>query len=279
MPGRRLWVSSLALALGGRVFASHAPALERRVALIMGNARYARAPLENAVNDGRLVAGAMKDLGFQVTQLFEATHAEMLRQVTEWLAAASSASVRVVYFAGHGAQYRGRNFLIPLDAALRSEDDLPAQAFQVDDLADRLSRFSGGVNVVVLDACRSVPAAMTPLPGARPRGVKGVDLQSGFVPVAAPRGTLIAYSTSPGAVATDNPQSQNSTYTRNLVAQLAVPGLPVEEVFKRTRAAVLQESNGTQTPWETSSLVGGFCFTPNASGGCGIDVGAPPRLR
>jgi uncharacterized caspase-like protein len=175
----------------------------------------------------------------------------------------------MLYFAGHGAQYRGRNYLLPVDARLHSEDDLPGSAFDVQDLVDRLSRFDSGVNVVVLDACRSVPGILAPA-GQRWRGSGSTEaIASGLLPATAPRGTVIAYATAPGAVAADNPRSNHSVYTRNLVQHLATPGLPIETVFKRTRAAVLAASGGTQIPWESSSLVSEFCFAPDATGSCG----------
>jgi uncharacterized caspase-like protein len=238
-----------------------------RLALVIGNANYPDAPLVNAVNDARLVHAALKDIGFTTTLLLDSTHADLLATARRWLASANSASVRLVYFAGHGAQYRGRNFLIPVDARLRSEDDLPGSAFNVNDLIDRMSRFDAGVNLVVLDACRSIPST-SPTPGTRLRGNASQLPTSGFSAAPAPRGTVVAYSTAPGALAADNPQAKNSTYTRHFVTHLKTPGLPIEAVFKRTRAAVLQESGGAQVPWESSSLVNDFCFSPNASGGC-----------
>lgn len=239
-----------------------------RVALVIGNTNYLEAPLANAVNDARLVHAALNDLGFTSTLLLDATHADMQAAVRRWLASSNKAQVRMVYFAGHGAQYRGRNFLIPVDARLRSEDDLPGSAFNVNDLIDRLSRFETGVNLVVMDACRSVPS-VSPIPGMRTRGVASSVPTSGFSATSAPRGTLVAYSTSPGALAADNPRSENSTYTRHFVAQLKSPGLAIETVFKRTRAAVMQDSGGAQVPWESSSLVNEFCLTLNAAGRCG----------
>lgn len=226
--------------------------------------------MANAVNDAELMASTARALQFKVSLLLNATNASLLDAVKLWLAETVQAEVRMLYFAGHGAQYRGRNFLIPVDARLRSEDDLPAAAFSVNDLADRLSRFSSGVSVVILDACRSIPS-LTPSTGMRLRGTTEAPWTPGFLAAMAPKGSLIAYSTSPGAVAADSPQQKNGLYTRHLAAHMSTPGLPIEEVFKRTRAAVLQESAGTQIPWETSSLVGEFCFALNSAGRCGVE--------
>lgn len=216
--------------------------------------------MANAGNDASLVASTLIGLGFKVALRKDLGNAEMLEAVKSWLAASANASARLLYFAGHGAQYRDRNFLIPVDARLRSEDDLPGSAFSVNDLSDRLSRMQDSVSIVVLDACRSIPAVTT-APGTRMRGAPATPWTPGLSANTGPCGTLIAYSTSPGAVAADSPGARNSLYTRSFVSQLSVPGLPVEAVFKRTRAAVLQASRGTQLPWEASSLVGDFCFT------------------
>lgn len=240
----------------------------QRTALVFGNTSYPEAPLANAGNDARLVGSALKDMGFQLSLLLDSTNAEMLDAAKRWLADAAAASVRMVYFAGHGAQYRGRNYLIPVDARLRSEDDLPGSAFNANDLIDRLSRFDKGVNVVVLDACRSIPS-VSPVPGTRMRGPASALPASGWAATPAPRGTVVAYSTAPGALAADNPQAKNSVYTRHFVAHVKTPGLTIEAVFKRTRAAVLKESGGAQVPWESSSLVNDFCFTATAAAACG----------
>jgi uncharacterized caspase-like protein len=239
----------------------------RKVALLIGNARYNRhARLNGPVGDARLMAATVQELGFSATLLRDAGKADMAEALAGWLAAAADAEVRLIYFAGHGAQFRGRNFLLPVDALLPlwSEEDLPSVAILVDEVTDRLSRFESGVNVVVLDACRSMPVrAGSGLKGA------GSPLAPGLAPGLAPRGTLVAFSTSPGMVAGDAAPAANGCYARHLAAHMRIPGLPIEAVFKRTRAAVMQESNGLQIPVESSTLVGDFCFAANAAGRCG----------
>jgi uncharacterized caspase-like protein len=277
-PSRRAALVTLAGGLGAGWPALRAQAQEAsRSALVLGNASYPMAPLANALNDARLVTRTLKDLGFRVRLLADTAFDDMLVAVKAWLNESAPAAVRMMYFAGHGAQYRGNNYLVPVDARLLSEDDLPGAALSVQELTDRLSRFESGVNVVVLDACRSAPGTPLP-PGLRWRGpANSIPASSGLSAAVAPRGTLIAYATSPGAVAADNPRARNSVYTQHLVHHLATPGLPIEAVFKRTRAAVLAASGGSQVPWESSSLVSEFCFAPNAAGGCGL-MPQPPLL-
>ena len=245
-----------------------------RSALIVGNAAYPGAPLKNAANDARLMQSVAQELGFQVTLLLDADLLQLLEAISGWVAGpALAGATRLFYFAGHGAQYRGRNYLIPVGAELRSEDDLLGRALDATGLTDHMSRKGTGVNLLVFDACRSVPLVRPP-PGSRMRNRNGSRPPPGLAPVVAPRGTLVAYATAPGALAADDPAGRHSPYTRNLAAQLRTPGLPIETVFKRTRAAVVQETGGTQVPWETSNLVGDLCLAGGDARVCGAE---PPR--
>jgi uncharacterized caspase-like protein len=240
--------------LAGPAWSAAGPAsaaLPRR-ALVIGNNAYLGAALKNAVNDARLMASTLGELGFGVDLLEDASRDRMLQAAASFFASTVDAEVRVLYFAGHGAQYRGRNFLMPVDAQLGSEDDLPARAVNAQDLADRFSRFTQGVNLLIFDACRSAPVRAAG--GPKTRAI-GADSQ-GLAPTLAPRGTLIAYATSPDRVALDNPNASNGVYTRHLARQLRTPGTPVEQVFKRVRLAVMHDTGNRQVPWESSSLVG-----------------------
>lgn len=271
---RRHLLAAAALAPAGwptSIGAAPPGVADTRAALLIGNSRYAGASLKNATADARLLESVAGELGFRTTLLLDASMARTLDALRVWLLASSGASTRLFFFAGHGAQYRGRNYLIPTDAELRSEDDLPGRAIDASDLADRMARARHGVNLIVLDACRSLPMLQPPA-GARLRAGGGNPPSPGLAPMPAPRGTLVAYSTAPGALSADDPASTNSPYTRHLAVQLRVPRLSIETVFKRTRAAVLQDSGGTQTPWETSSLVGEVCLA--CSGQDGPDTGA-----
>jgi uncharacterized caspase-like protein len=266
---RRVLRASLgALACGSGLFAapsarSQTGAAQARVALVLGNGGYATAPLANAVSDARRVASAVAGLGFGVVMLEDAGRAAMVDAIRGFYAASEQALVRMLYFAGHGAQYRGRNFLIPTDAALRSEDDLPRVAIDAVDIADRLSRFPAGVSLVVLDACRSAP-----IRAARTRGLEHRDA-AGLASMVAPRGTIIAYSTAPGRVAEDGAGAGTGPYARRLAEEISAAGVPIEEVFKRVRVAVMRDTNDRQVPWDSSSLVGELCLRAGADGRCG----------
>lgn len=217
-----------------------------KVALVIGNAAYPGAPLKNPANDAKDVAQAFRQLGFEVIERIDVTQKEMNRAITQFGARLVADSVAVFYFAGHGLQVRGKNYLVPVDAQIDSEASVRAEAVDVDALLDQLT--SSTLNIVILDACRNNPFER------RFRGVGG-----GLAQMDAPKGTLIAYATSPGKVASDG-GGRNGLYTQELLKVLRTPGLEVEKAFKRVRANVARATNDNQIPWESSSLTGDFFF-------------------
>jgi uncharacterized caspase-like protein len=250
------------IALGLAVAAPLPAAAESRVALVIGNADYAVRPLRNPVHDARGVAESLRALGYDVVVKENASQSAMLDAMRDFWLRSRKASARVFYYSGHGVQHGGRNFLVPVDVVLRTEDEVPRKTVAVADLVDKLA--GPAVNIVILDACRTPPWTGS----TRTRGGKAVPaIESGLAAAAAPQGTLIAFATAPGAVALDGTEG-NGVYTRHLLAQMAMPGLPVEQVFKRVRAGVLKETGEKQIPWETSSLTGDFCFRTGQRGEC-----------
>lgn len=249
------------------------PQQRERVALVIGNGDYLQGPLRNARPDARAIAGALRGLDFDVRHLENLRREDLLDALRDFTDRARTAQVRVLYFAGHGAQLRGQNWLLPVDAVLRDEEEIATRAANASEAIERLGRLRQGVNIVVLDACRSVPVVVA----ARTRSGSGTRAMSnGLAPVVAPAGTLVAYSTAPGAIAFDGADG-HSPYTRHLIGQMREPALPIEQLFKRVRAAVREETGERQTPWETSSLVGDFCFRAGPNGECGGARGnAPP---
>lgn len=247
-----------------------------RVALVIGNAAYERAPLRNPINDARAVAAALRELGFDVLYRENATLEAMIDAMREFVLRGRSSNVRVVYYAGHGSQVKDKNYLIPVDAALQDEEELPRKTANASAFVDKLGELKTGVNIVILDACRDhFPV------GTRTRGGLGGtrSLAPGLAPLMAPKGTLVAFSTAPGKRAYDGTES-NSPYAKHLVANIPIPGLPVEQMFKRVRVAVSEETRQAQIPWESSSLMGDFCFRPTVGGECvpvEATAAAPPR--
>jgi uncharacterized caspase-like protein len=242
---------------------------EDRVALVIGNAAYRRLPLDNPVNDARLIASRLTQAGFKVALKENLDRAGMLTALREFGARLNENTIALLYYAGHGLQLRDHNFLIPTDADILTEAEIPIQGMDLSFFLDQMSKAKSRVNIVILDACRDNPFA-----GDRQSSVQGLAQMD------APVGTLLAFATAPGKQAPDNlGAATNSVYTAQIAKQLLVPGLPVELMFRRVREAVVRETRQLQIPWEHSSLVGEFAFVPgfNASASAapeGGDAGA-----
>jgi uncharacterized caspase-like protein len=269
------WLGHPADALAQSRTETRTEARAERIAMVIGNEAYARLPLRNPVNDARAVAGALRDLGFTVMLRENAGYGAMVDSMREFLDRSTDAEVRLVYFAGHGAQYDGKNYLIPVDATLQQDRELTTKAANASELAAKLGQMKTGVNIMILDACREAPY---PLVSTR-NPLRTRTLPPGLAGANAPQGTLIAFSTGPGGIALDGPPGSHSAYTRHLVANLAEPGLAVEQLFKRIRIGVARDTQQRQIPWETSSLMGDFCFRRAPDGSCPLPASAasPPN--
>ena len=232
-------------------FAALAVAAER-VALLIGNNNYAATPLRNAVNDAKDFGDALKELGFHVIVRENASRREMIEAIREFDKALEGAQAALFFYAGHAMQFKDRNYLIPIDAAMGSEEDVTFFSVEVAQIFDRMDRARTRFNFIILDACRDNPFASS------------FKLSStGLAQMSAPSGTLIAYATSPGSVAADG-FGRNGAYTKHILQNIRVPDLPVEIMFKRVREGVERETRRLQTPWDSSSLKGDFAF--NGSG-------------
>jgi len=217
----------------------------KRVALLIGNAAYAGAPLSNPVNDASDLAAALKARGFDTVVALNSSRSDMTARVRSFVDKLEPGAVALFYYAGHGMQVRGKNYIIPVDAKVQSEADVLDQGIEIDAILQRLEMKSAAINLVILDACRNNPFT---------RSYGG-----GLASIDAPKGTLIAFATSPGKVALDG-KGRNGVFTKHLLANIGVPGLKVEDVFKRVRIGVTEESQGQQVPWENTSLTGDFYF-------------------
>ncbi len=238
-----------ALAFAGAAQAQDRGLAERRVALVIGNAAYKSAPLQNPVNDSRDVANALRRMGFEVIERQNLGREGFAGVVREFGDKLRGASVGLFYFAGHGLQVKGRNFLVPVDADIAREDEVPYRSFDVNEVLDKMDSARTAVNLVLLDACRNNPFA---------RSFK--TSQSGLAQMDAPTGTLIAFATAPGSVAQDGEGTANGLYTGALLKHIGTPGLAVEQMFKRVRVDVVAASRNSQVPWESSSLNRDFSF-------------------
>ena len=237
------------LALGAL---SSASAAERRVALVIGNAKYKEAPLTNPVNDARDMAAALQRTGFEVIMAIDATQKEMNRAIAKFGDRLTTDSVALFYYAGHGMQVRGKNYLIPIDAEIKSESSVRVESVDVDGVLDQLS--TSDLNVVILDACRNNPFER--------RANRSVGA-AGLAQMEAPKGSLIAYATAPGRTAADG-DGRNGLYTQALLKYVQEPGLTIEQVFKNVRREVAKATRDGQIPWESSSMTGDFFFIPGS---------------
>lgn len=227
---------------------------ETRVALVIGNAGYATKPLANPARDADLMARALRSVGFDVTALVDADQAKMKASILDFgRRLRATDSVGLFYYAGHGVQVDGENFLIPVGADIRDNEEVAINSVNLTELLRTMERASARLNIAILDACRDNPFGGTSRSGA-----------GGLAPVTAPSGTLIAYATAPGRVALDG-RDANSPYTAALAAAIPTAGIPIEEVFRITRRKVLEVTSNTQTPWEHSSLTGEFFFRPKSA--------------
>ncbi|MEX0286840.1 MAG: caspase family protein [Paracoccaceae bacterium] len=228
--------------------AAFVAAQEQRVALLYGNSDYQHVgPLDNPINDASDVAIALKGLGFKVFLRTDGTKEEMLAVADEFAAAAETADVAMFFFAGHGFQVNGRNYLVPVDAKIQQSSDIAAQTIAMDEILERLER-SKGLKLVFLDACRDNPFEGTDTGG-----------EAGLARVGSAADYLIAYSTQPDNVAYDG-SGRNSFFTEALLNHIYTPGQDIADLMINVRKDVLATTGGLQVPWENSSLTRQFRF-------------------
>ena len=223
---------------------------ERRVALVIGNSKYRFSPLRNPANDARAMAKTLENVGFEVILKLDASRREMRRSMIQFGRRLQDGGVGLFYYAGHGVQLYGDNYLIPVGAEIEAEDHVEIEAIELNQVLGRMGGARNRLNIVILDACRNNPFARMFRSATR-----------GLAQTLAPAGTYIAYATAPGDVAEDG-AGRNSLYTQALMRWMQRPGLTIENVFKRVRSRVYRETKGKQVPWTSSSITGDFFFLP-----------------
>ncbi len=231
---------------------------EKRVALVIGNGAYKLGTLKNPPNDARLISKTLRGLGFEVIERTNLTGIGMKRAISEFgtkLSNAGEDAVGMFFYAGHGVQAKGNNYLLPTDVELQRESDLELFAVRANWVLGQMEEAGNRVNLVVLDACRNNPFT---------RSWKR-SVTRGLARMEAPRGTLIAYATRPGDVAVDG-RGDNSPYTKAFAKAIKTPGLTLSDVFIDTRNAVMEETNDEQVPWEEGGLTSRFYFAGNPGG-------------
>ncbi|MEN0068572.1 MAG: caspase family protein [Myxococcota bacterium] len=224
-------------------------ASEARVALVVGNAAYERGALKNPVRDAKAIAERLASLGFDVELATNVSRDELVTLIRAFGKRLSAGGTGMFYFAGHGVQVDGVNYMIPVDAEIDEEAHVESESVAVERVLGRMEGAGNRLNLLVLDACRNNPYER----GFRStgRGLSGMD---------APRGTMIAFATAPDTLASDGSQGGHGLYTGALLKVLGTPGLDLEDTFKAVRAEVSRRTDGAQLPQEYTSVTGDFFF-------------------
>jgi hypothetical protein len=229
-------------------FASGALAAQPRTALVIGNANYPFGSLANPVNDATDIAAALRNAGFQVLLKTNVDTGAMKRAIREFGEALKArGGIGLFYFAGHGVQIKGENFIVPIVGHVGGEDEVKRNSVSATEAVDVMAAAHTSLNIVVLDACRN-----NPFNADGTKGLSRIDSNARL---------FVSYSTSPGAVALDG-SGRNSPYTKYLSRAITTPALSLEDTFKRTLEGVYRETKGGQTPWISSTFFGNFAFHP-----------------
>lgn len=224
-----------------------------RLALVIGNSAYSQYTLNNPRNDAADMATILQQADFEVTHLYDLDRRSMARSISEFISKLEkTGAVGLFYYAGHGVEVDGVNYLLPLNMEVSNSSELEFEAINVQRLLRQMEKARNGLNIVMIDACRNNPF----------RSYRGGNNSRGLKQINAPLGSIISSSTASGEVAADGVLGRNSPYTRQLLAHFNTPGLSLAQFFMRVRIGVLAETNGTQIPWETSSLTEDFFFYP-----------------
>lgn len=249
------WIlTGLALGLS---CAANAASEQPRFALIVGNGAYTGiGELPNPAADASLIADTLDGLGFETTLAIDTSQAEMKQQIANFgrkLRSSSKDAIGFFYYAGHGVQAEGRNYLLPVEAVPTDKADLDLMGVEANWILRQMESAGNRTNIIVLDACRNNPFVTA-----------SRSLNRGLAQIDAPTGSFISYATAPGKVALDG-DNVNSPFTTALANALPTPGMPIEQIFKRVRVEVIQATNGRQIPWDSSSLVEDFVMQPEVA--------------
>ena len=241
---RFIWIFLLIVGL--------AQAAENRVALIVGNASYASSPLINPVNDARAMNTKLRSLGFKTVLRENLTQKQIGPALREFRANLTPGSEALFFYAGHGLQIKGVNYLPAVDADISAEEDVPTQSIDVNKILEIMEASKTRLNLVFLDACRNNPYS---------RSFRSQE--GGLAKMNAPSGTIISFATRPGSVAADG-EGSNGLYTEHLLKAIDEAGAPIEQVLKKVLVAVKKASRGKQEPWLEGGIEGEFYFIGSA---------------
>ncbi len=222
---------------------------KKRVALVIGNSSYASKPLKNPVNDADDMTSFLKGVGFKVTEVKNADIFQLRSSIKNFEDNLPAYDVGLIYYSGHGIEFKGSNYLIPVDAQLKNEQDIPRQGYDISSILAKMSKANKKTTIFILDACRNNPVFS-----------QYRSANDGLSQMTAPSGAIIAFSAAPGQVASDG-NGRNSPYTAALLNQAKVPNKKIEDILKETSKKVSDDTGDRQIPWYNSSLVGDFYFS------------------
>jgi uncharacterized caspase-like protein len=256
----RFWIAALSVA--ALLVSGNAALADKRVAFVVGNGAYKNVtPLPNPAIDAKSMAALLRNVGFDVVEGTNLTRDKMTEKLLDFGKRAEGADVALFFYAGHGIAVNGTNYLLPIDADLKSEMDVKLGAAINVDLTLDQTMADAKVKLVFLDACRDNPFA------AKIRSAKAtrsVSVESGLAEMKSGEGTLIAFATGPGQTALDGETGTNSPFTRARMANIASPGVEIQQAMTRVRAQVNEETNKNQLPWGHTNLIGSVYLNPVA---------------
>ena len=253
------------------ILTAGAASAEKRVAFVVGNGTYKNvAPLPNPSVDAKAMAAALRNVGFEVVEGSNLTRDKMTERLLDFGKKAQGADVALFFYAGHGIAISGTNYLLPIDADIKSEMDVKLGAAINIDLTLEQTMGDAKVKLVFLDACRDNPFAAKIKSNSATRSV---NVQTGLAEMKSGEGTLIAFATGPGQTALDGQEGSNSPFTRALLANLTQPGVEIQQAMTKVRAQVNEETNKGQLPWGHTNLIGSVYL--NGAPAPGATAGAP----
>ena len=259
-------------------FAASAANAEKRVAFVVGNGTYKNvAQLPNPPIDAKAIAGVLRNVGFEVVEGTNLTRDKMTEKLLDFGKKAQGADVAVFFYAGHGIAIGGTNYLLPVDADIKSEMDVKLGAAINIDLTLDQTMSDAKVKLVFLDACRDNPFAAKIKSNSATRSV---SVQTGLAEMKSGEGTLIAFATGPGQTALDGQEGTNSPFTRALIANIAQPGVEIQQAMTKVRAQVNEETNKGQLPWGHTNLIGSVYLNgaPQPAGATAAAPSAPTAV-
>jgi Flp pilus assembly protein TadD len=223
---------------------------ETRHALVIGNDTYPGNNLQNARNDATGVFEALRAVGYSATLVLDADRKTLSDRVDAFADSIRVGDTALLYYAGHGMQVEGENYLVPVDFKLSSEASAKEQGYSLSSILERLTSHGAKTQVVILDACRD-----NPFLGSR-------SMRGGWAGMGTSAGTFLAFGTSPGSTASDDPGGTHGLFTKSLLRYLTTSDLDVEDMFRKVREGVIRDSGGKQVPWVSSSLIGSLHILP-----------------